>query len=163
MCWSQTELEAFVSGTVEWGKQSAKKKKKKRIWSVCVSVVCVCVCVCVCTWLCEHRENYRTHTRLGVQLLLMVESAEKRQGVSQDSQDRDKKLIKNLNNLYQHVWYWNWLLLWLKLSQNPVRVLNPWSFTHKVSGLTEVQVLCASVQKELRGRQSDRQGIDLLR
>ena len=31
-----------------------------------------------------------------------------------------------------------------------------------MSGLTEVQVLCASVQKEFSERQSDRQEIDLL-
>ena len=32
-----------------------------------------------------------------------------------------------------------------------------------MSGLTEVHVLLASVQKEFTERQSDRQGIDLLR
>ena len=55
----------------------------------------------------------------------------------------------------------------LEPSLNPDWVLNPRFFliriTHPVPGLTEVQVLCASAQKEFSERQSDRQEIGLLR
>ena len=52
----------------------------------------------------------------------------------------------------------------LKPSQNPDWDLNPMfsiRITHPVSGVTEVQVLHTSSQKEFIERQSDRQEIDL--
>ena len=57
-------------------------------------------------------------------------------------------------------------MLGLKPSLNPDWDLNPRfliRITHQVSGLTEVQVLPASEQKEFSERQSDREEIDLLR
>ena len=49
----------------------------------------------------------------------------------------------------------------LEPSQNPNWDLNPIRIIHPVSGLNEVQVLYASVQKEFSERPSDRQEIDL--
>ena len=56
-------------------------------------------------------------------------------------------------------------MLGLKLSQNADWDLNTrfkLALTHLMSGLTEVQVLYASNQKEFSERQSDRQEIALL-
>ena len=57
-------------------------------------------------------------------------------------------------------------MLGLEPGQNPDWDLNSWfliRITQLVSGLTEVQVLHASVQKEFSKRHSDRQEIDFIK